>query len=451
MQQQKVIITENFFLELFRLSIKDKNFFELCQSNIKYSFFPDEQHKKLWKTISKEWEHSTKLTIGALESVLSTDTKTLKLLVKVSKVDIPSFQNMKDGLKEFLLLGHFQEFYDKFAETFNSKGKEESVALTKDFIYRVETLQLDTQLETFEPLFKGFVGRNLRRTLKPKVEKIFIPTGIDLLDRVIEGIGLTDMLLFCAQSGKGKTRFLRHLGIVAARLGFKVLHIQLEGAQDECEIGYDAAWTAQSHRNIEFGHFDLDLLEKFEKIARQQRGEVYIKAFENFNTVTVNDVRKLSKDFEKRFGQFPDLILVDYLELLEPGDGKRYPSTNEGERYRRQAISRRLKNLCMEQNTRVATATQASTVAPELLNNPNFYMTRYNVSEFKAIVDPFTVFLTYNQTSEEYKERCARIFIDKSRKSVGDKLISICQNYGKDKFYDRARTIEKFGFDTSIS
>ena len=105
----------------------------------------------------------------------------------------------------------------------------------------------------------------------------------------------------------------------------------------------------------------------------------------------------------------------------------------------------------MEQNTRVATATQASTVAPELLNNPNFYMTRYNVSEFKAIVDPFTVFLTYNQTSEEYKERCARIFIDKSRKSVGDKLISICQNYGKDKFYDRARTIEKFGFDTSIS
>jgi len=253
------------------------------------------------------------------------------------------------------------------------------------------------------------------------------------------------MLLFCAQSGKGKTRFLRHLGIIAARLGFSVLHFQLEGSKEECEVGYDAAWTASSHRSLEFGLDNNPNLDQLEKIAKSITGEIYVETFEQFNSVTVQDVENRVNSFEKKHGKFPDLILIDYLELLEPGDGKRYSTSNEGERYRRQAISRRLKNVMLRTRSRLAVPTQASTVSPELLNNPKFVMTRYNVSEFKALVDPFTIFLTYNQTKDELTKKISRIYVDKSRKSVGNKIISICQNYGRDKFYDRVNTVKEFG------
>jgi len=152
-----------------------------------------------------------------------------KLLTQIHKVDIPSLERMNRGLKEFIILSLCQNFYDNFSTTFNKKGKEASVAITRKFIEDVEKVQIIEELDTTEKIFGNFSLRNLKRKLQAanvnKEANVKIPTGIDGLDKVIEGIAPTDMLLFCAQSGKGKTRFLRHLGIISPNLlGYHLFH-----------------------------------------------------------------------------------------------------------------------------------------------------------------------------------------------------------------------------------
>lgn len=71
-------------------------------------------------------------------------------------------------------------------------------------------------------------------------------------------------------------------------------------------------------------------------------------------------------------------------------------------------------------------------------------MTRYDISEFKGAVKPFSYFGTLNQTKDEYEAGIMRIFNDKIRKKKAKQVIRICQAYEFDRFYDRNRTIKEF-------
>jgi len=60
-------INEHFFLELFRLCIKDHNFFKFCKEKIKYNNFSSESHKSLWKIIGQEYEKDgNQVSLGLL-------------------------------------------------------------------------------------------------------------------------------------------------------------------------------------------------------------------------------------------------------------------------------------------------------------------------------------------------------------------------------------------------
>jgi hypothetical protein len=100
----------------------------------------------------------------------------------------------------------------------------------------------------------------------------------------------------------------------------------------------------------------------------------------------------------------------------------------------------KMKNIAVEFNTRLITATQASSVDPQLLNDPKFVMTRYNVSEFKNIAEPFSYFFTLNQTKDEYINNLMRIYIDKCRKYKGGQTVTIHTNYSDGCFYDAIKT-----------
>ena len=120
-------------------------------------------------------------------------------------------------------------------------------------------------------------------------------------------------------------------------------------------------------------------------------------------------------DIENTQGKL-DFMCLDYLELFDPGDGKRYGTSNDAERKRREAVSNKLKNIAVEFDIAIFTATQAATVATELLNDPEFVQTRYHISEFKGVIKPFSYFVTLNKTKDEEDNDFMRIYIDKMRK-----------------------------------
>jgi hypothetical protein len=181
----------------------------------------------------------------------------------------------------------------------------------------------------------------------------------------------------------------------------------------------------------------LDALKKI--VNKMKKSDIYVDACEEWGGKSLIDVRKVCKELEKKFGKI-DVIIVDYLELLEVGDGIRY--SQKEERFRREKLSRGMKSLAMEFNAVVWTATQCNDLSLEERNDPEFVISRHNINEAKNVVRPVDVFFSLNCTTEESRNQLMRIYIDKAREHAGRQIIRIANNFRCSRFIDRKRTAQ---------
>lgn len=443
-------LNENFVAELLKICLSDKRVMELSLKHVKYSYLPGEESKEVWKSMSNYYEAvGESISIGILAQQFSTNAKVVDYVNEIKKTRTPAKDSLLEQLEIFIKDSMFVEAYDKMGDSFNSNDKDAVFDIVSGLGDKLTNFTIKDSY--YDKIFEGFQNRHEERQLNADTKKNTslkkVPSGIDELDRIMRGgFNETDTALFLAQSGVGKTKLLRWLGVAAARRGYKVLHIQAEGSRDECLEGYDATFTGIALQDIEWGKIEPEKYVKVEKAIKNVNyggGEIYVESFEQFDTATMADVRHIFQSVEKAHGHI-DMVLIDYLELLDPGDGKKYNTSNEGERKRREAVGNKMKNLAVEGKTRVISCTQASTVAPDLLNDNEFVQTRYNISEFKGIIKPFSIFITLNQTGDEYSNGTMRLYVDKLRKYRGGQLIKLYQNYGRERFYDRMKTLKHF-------
>lgn len=438
-------LSEHFLLELFKSSLRSREVLEVCREHLKYTYLPNESYKQLWKSIIDTYTATRRLpSFGILAQQNETDGGVIALIGKVREVDLPDRELIVNQLEQYVKQAMFVDMYDQLGDLYNKGDKEKAYrTLMKS---SEELFNFSLRSNYYEKIFEGYIERFDRRVLNKElgaddkdVEKV--PFGIDELDRLSKGgINRGDIALFLAQSGVGKSKLLKWIGVNAARLGFKVLHLQAEGTKKECLDQYDATWTGCELHDIEYGNIASATHKKIQAAIQNitnQGGEIYVEAFEQFNTASLQDVRSIIEAVEKEHGKL-DLVLMDYFELFNPGNGIRYKPSEE--RQRREAVGDGLKNLAVEFDTRIISATQASTVAPDLLNDPKFVMTRYNVSEFKGVIKPFSFFISLNQTEDEKEGNFMRLYIDKMRKYKGGQIVEIYNNYDRERFYDAPRT-----------
>lgn len=445
-------LNKDFLSELFKLAFRDKEILDVLRQHLKFHYLPNEEYKKLLSTmldIFMTSEQKELPSIGQIAQIYATDDKILELLRKIKEVELPSKLLILTQLESFIKDSMSLEFYDKFADYYNENQREKAFKLLKESSENIINFSIKRDTQLFEKIYSNFQQRLKKRQERLQssdVEYRKIPFGIAPLDDLcFGGIDVGDTALFAAQSGVGKTKLLRWIGTNAAKLGYKVLHVQAEGTKDECEEGYDATWTAEPLFNIELGDIlkqDKDELFKIAEMISTGGGDIFVEAAEEFDSIDLEQVIKYIEDFYKLEGNYPDLILLDYFELFDPGDGKKYKPSEE--RFRREALSKKLKNIAVKYKTRIITATQASTVNPTDLNDPEFVMTRFNISEFKGVIKPFSYFITLNQTSDEYNANMMRLYTDKIRKHKGNHIITICQAYDFEKFYAHKKTLEYY-------
>jgi replicative DNA helicase len=191
---------------------------------------------------------------------------------------------------------------------------------------------------------------------------------------------------------------------------------------------------------MKFGNLSEHKLEVSKKIiGKLHKSDIVVSSEETFNAKTLVDVRRELKEMEKAYGKI-DVIVIDYLELLEVGDGHSYSPGEE--RFRQTKIAKAMKMLAMEFNAVVHTATQSSNIAEDAKNDLDFVITRAQLSEDKGKIRPFDIFITINQTRDEIREEMMRLHTDKLRDyKVGDPIY-IYNNFSRARFYDRKRTLE---------
>lgn len=452
---EPITLTNTFLNELFRLCFLKKPVLEVVTVHLKYTYVEDSliPYKHILKSITSYYKTNEKLpTIGYVSQQFATNPQVQIVLAEIKDTPIPDVETTIRQLEQYIKNVKFLQLNEQVANLYNDGKKEEAVKLSAEESQEIINFSLKQGTSQFIRLFRDFSTIMKERQIAKDAGEFDgekIPFGIEPLDIITAGgLDKGDTALLIARSGVGKSTFLKGCAIYGARLGYKVLHIQLESSRDECFTKYTQAWTAMSFNDVRFGNLDKALELKLDKIINdmlRMQKDVYIYAFEKFDEASCVEVRDLIVDFEKERGEMPHLVVIDYLGLLHPGDGVKYGVDTQSIKMKKQNVAKRLKNICTEFGTRIITADQVDNVPIETWNSPDRVITRNNLSGDKNLIDPFSYVFTLNQTNDEYKDNLIRIYCDKLRNYKAQQILRVATDYAHGRFFDRKRTQILFG------
>lgn len=177
--------------------------------------------------------------------------------------------------------------------------------------------------------------------------RMSVTTGWTRFDNIMKGgHGRGELGVAIAPTGAGKTFTLVHLGATALKAGLIVVHYTLELKDIVVGQRYDSCLT------------DIcldDLQDNKEKIIQEVKnidGQLIIKEYPT-KSATTNTIRSHLEKL-KRQGIVPDMIIVDYADLLRPLSGRKE------KRDELESIYEELRAIAQEQNSALWTASQTN-------------------------------------------------------------------------------------------
>jgi len=185
-----------------------------------------------------------------------------------------------------------------------------------------------------------------------------ISTGWPSVDKKLYGgFNRGELNIWCAASGGGKSLFLANLGINWALNGLNVIYLTFELSENLVSMRMDSMLTGVATREI---FKNLEDVELKVKMTGKKAGNIQIKYMPSGKTA--NDIRAYLKEYQVKKGFKPDIILIDYLDLMMPMSVKVSPSDLfVKDKY----VSEELRNLAMETQAIVCTASQLNRSAVE--------------------------------------------------------------------------------------
>jgi len=444
------VLSTKFIEEIFRLCFLKKSIVERLQENLKYQYLPTPELKQIYKDIINHFKLTGKLpTFGVIYEKNKNDDKVLFELNKIKDCDIVDPEPVLHQLENYIKDIRFQLLWDDVIEIHKSGDRKRAIEVMSKNSVEIAEFSIFKGSSKFLYVFNDFQRVQLEKAInkEEKIDRTKIPFGILPLDTLSEGgIDRKDTVLWIMRSGVGKSTVLKWHGMYACRLGYDVLHIQLEGSEDEAYDKYTQVWSAVNYSKVKNGNIEGDEYDKLLSIAQQMvvnRQDIAIRSFEQFDEASMLDVRDSIIEYNKEKGKFPDILILDSIDLCHPGDGLHYGVDTQSIKMKLNNASRKFKNLCNEFDMRGITATQTSDVPIMIWNDPDKVITRSDSMGDKNIANSYSFVLTGNQTIDEEKRRVMRIFCDKFRYySPSERTYPIATNYSLGRFYDNTRTLK---------
>ena len=144
-----------------------------------------------------------------------------------------------------------------------------------------------------------------------KSTRITIKTPWDITNDIMDGgLGEGELGVVVAPAGVGKTWLLQSIAAGALKRGFTVVHYTLELNENYVGLRYDSIFTGVTTSNIKY--YKDDVQAKLSKLP----GKLLIKYFPT-KGASVQTISSHLKQIEIS-GEKPDMVLVDYADILMP-------------------------------------------------------------------------------------------------------------------------------------
>ena len=254
-----------------------------------------------------------------------------------------------------------------------------------------DALKLGTDNNFGHEFVKDFEKRYLITSRDP------ISTGLSRVDDICKGgLGKKELGVVIAPTGAGKSMVLVHLGSEALKAGKTVVHYTLELADITVGNRYDSCIS---------GVHLSDLYSNKRKILEEIKdieGQLIIKEYPT-KSASTETIRNHLERLKKR-GIEPDMIVVDYADLLRP------VRSQKEKRHDLENTYEELRAIAMSYNCPVWTASQTNRSG---LNAEIITMEAISEAFNKCFVADFICSLSRTVTDKQANK--GRIFVAKNR------------------------------------
>lgn len=182
---------------------------------------------------------------------------------------------------------------------------------------------------------------------------IGVPTGFTSWDQMTGGLQRADLIILAARPGTGKTSFALSLAINAAmKYKQRIAIFSLEMSKEQLGDRLISTVARIDQQRLRTGWIDDDEWTRVVQASDQIAGaDIWI---DDTAGITPVEMRNKARRLQAEHGI--DLIIVDYLQLMQAGSGKKY----ENRVQEVSEISRNLKGLARELNVPVLALSQLS-------------------------------------------------------------------------------------------
>ena len=293
-----------FQMKVISALLTHKEFLQSIEDVLSDEHFSNPAHKFIINEILKYYEkYHTTISLEMLKvEMKKLDNEVLKVSVK---------EQLREAYKtDASDLEYVQEEFSTFCKNQQlKKALLSSVDLIKAGDY-------DSIKHMIENAMKAGQDKNIGHEYKKDTEsryredhRMIVPTPWNKINSLIQGgVGNGDLALIFGNPGGGKSWTLVALGGHAVKLGYNVIHYTLELSESYTGRRYDAYFTG-----IPVDQLDVNK-DRVESALADLKGELIIREFPmGKTTITTieNHIKKV-----RDMGIEPDLILIDYIDLL---------------------------------------------------------------------------------------------------------------------------------------
>jgi len=338
---------------------------------------------------------------------------TMSLLVSIIKDELkePSNAILKEQIVEFLNrmrhspdMGDIAYVKDKSLDFCRKQALREALEKSVELISGDKyDAVVDLMRKAVSVGLPTSVGHDLFEDAEArfvKINRAACPTGIEQLDEktvLNGGLGRGELGVIAANTGVGKSHMLVSLGSNALKMGKNVVHYTFELTETAVGIRYDSHLTGIPSNEIQDSKQEV-----MDKYKDMELGKLIIKEYPT-GTATVNTLRNhLEKLLLKGF--VPNMILIDYADIMR--SSREYDAL----RLELKLIYEELRNLAMEKNIPIWTASQANR---DSSNSDIVGLENMSESYGKAMVAD--VVLSLSRKPSEKATGIGRLFVAKNR------------------------------------
>ena len=259
---------------------------------------------------------------------------------------------------------HKNWFFDEFETFCRHKALELAIIQSADLLEKGDYGQVEDKIKhavrigLTKDLGTDYFVDPKARLLALKDNNGTVSTGWSALDhKLYGGFNKGELNIFAGQSGAGKSLFLQNVALNWVNVGMNVIYFTFELSEELSSMRVDSMATGVASNEIFKKIDDIDLMVRMQG---QKSGKFQLKYMSS--GATVNDLRSYLKEYEVQTGTKPDCICVDYLDLLMPISKRVSPSDLF---IKDKYVSEELRNLAVEQQIVLATASQLNRASVE--------------------------------------------------------------------------------------